>query len=121
MQFKFHIPGLRAGGLAAVGSALLLTAPAFAAAGGGGGDFWTAASALMQDIYTHILGISTIVAVVCASVALILMNFSRSGRTVDESRSWLKRIVVTWIILNSLGFIVAYLSPLVSGGAWTPT
>lgn len=120
MQSKFHIPGLRAGGLAAVGSALLLTAPAFAASGGGG-DFWTAASSLMQDIYTHILGISTIVAVVCASVALIMMNFSRSGRTVDESRAWLKRIVITWIILNSLGFIVAYLSPLVAGGQWTPT
>ena len=30
--------------------------------------------------------------------------------------SWLKRIVVTWIILNSLGFIVAYLQPLIQGG-----
>ncbi len=119
MQSKFHIPGIR-GGLAGAAGALLLTAPAFAAAGGGG-DFWSAASSLMQDIYTHILGISTIAAVVCASVALIMMNFSRSGRTVDESRAWLKRIVLTWIILNSLGFIVAYLTPLVQGGQWSPT
>ena len=77
---------------------------------------WTKASAIMQDVYTQILSISTIAAVVTAAVALLLMNFSRSGRTVDESRAWLKRIIITWAILNSLGFIMAYVTPcLVSG------
>lgn len=65
---------------------------------------WTKASAIMQDVYKQILSISTIAAVVTAAVALLLMNFSRSGRTVDESRAWLKRIIITWAILNSLGF-----------------
>ena len=72
---------------------------------------WTKASAIMQDVYTQILGISTIAAVVTAAIALLLMNFSRSGRTVDESRAWLKRIIITWAILNSLGFIMAYVTP----------
>ena len=81
---------------------------------------WTKASAIMQDVYTQILGISTIAAVVTAAVALLLMNFSRSGRTVDESRAWLKRIIITWAILNSLGFIMAYVTPFFSGGTWTP-
>ena len=35
----------------------------------------------------------------------------------DEATSWLKRIVVTWIVLNTLGFIVAYLQPLIAGGS----
>ena len=77
-------------------------------------------SAIMQDVYTQILGISTIAAVVTAAIALLLMNFSRSGRTVDESRAWLKRIIITWAILNSLGFIMAYVTPFFSGGTWTP-
>ena len=81
---------------------------------------WTKASAIMQDVYTQILGISTIAAVVTAAIALLLMNFSRSGRTVDESRAWLKRIIITWAILNSLGFIMAYVTPFFSGGTWTP-
>ena len=81
---------------------------------------WTKASAIMQDVYTQILGISTIAAVVTAAVALLLMNFSRSGRTVDESRAWLKRIIITWAILNSLGFIMAYVTPVFAGGTWTP-
>ena len=45
---------------------------------------------------------------------------SRNQRSVDEATSWLKRIVITWIILNSLGFIVAYLQPLISGGNYNP-
>ena len=74
----------------------------------------------MQDVYTQILTISTIAAIVTASVALLMMNFSRSGRTVDESRAWLKRIIITWAVLNGLGFIMSYVTPLFSGGQWTP-
>ena len=82
---------------------------------------WEKASEIMQDVYSQILAISTIAAIVTASVALLMMNFSRSGRTVDESRSWLKRIIITWVILNGLGFIMAYVTPFFAGGQWTPT
>ena len=81
---------------------------------------WTKASEVMKDVYAQILGISTIAAIVTAAVALVMMNFSRSGRTVDESRAWLKRIVITWIILNSLGFIMSYITPFFAGGQWNP-
>lgn len=82
---------------------------------------WEKASEIMQDVYTQILTISTIAAIVTASVALLMMNFSRSGRTVEESRAWLKRIIITWVILNGLGFIMAYITPFFNGGQWTPT
>ena len=93
----------------------LLCQPASAA----GTTIWTKANDIMKDVYTQILAISTIAAIVTAAVALLMMNFSRSGRTVDESRAWLKRIVITWIILNSLGFIMSYVTPFFSGGQWT--
>ena len=82
---------------------------------------WEKASEIMQDVYKQILTISTIAAIVTASVALLMMNFSRSGRTVEESRAWLKRIIITWVILNGLGFIMAYITPIFNGGQWTPT
>lgn len=85
-----------------------------------GANVWSKAKEIMQDIYSQIVGISTITAVVCAAVALLLMNFSKNGRTVDDSRAWLKRIAVTWAILNGLGFIMAYVTPFFSGGIWTP-
>ena len=77
------------------------------------------ANEIMRDVYTQILGISTIAAIVTAAVALLMMNFSRSGRTVDESRAWLKRIIITWAVLNGLGFIMSYVTPFFSGGQWT--
>lgn len=81
-------------------------------------DIWTKAEELMMDIYNKILLISTVAAVVTASIALLLMNFSKSGKTVDESRAWLKRIAITWAILNSLGFILTYIVPFFEGGQW---
>ena len=81
---------------------------------------WEKASEIMKDVYKQIIGISTIAAIVTAAIALLLMNFSRSGRTVDESRAWLKRISIKWAIINGLGFIMSYITPFFSGGQWTP-
>ena len=81
---------------------------------------WTKAADIMKDVYNQIVLISTVAAIVTASIALLMMNFSRSGRTVDESRAWLKRICITWAIINGLGFIMAYVTPFFAGGQWTP-
>lgn len=93
---------------------MMFCQPVFAA----GTDVWTKANNIMKDVYNQILLISTIAAIVTASTALLLMNFSRSGKTVDESRAWLKRICITWVILNGLGFIMAYVTPFFSDGKW---
>lgn len=79
---------------------------------------WDKAKELMKDVYNQVLMISTVAAVVTSAIALLLMNFSKSGKTVDESRAWLKRIIITWVILNSLGFIISYVEPFLQGGQW---
>ena len=86
---------------------------------GGGTDMWMKATEIMKDVYSQVVAISTIAAVVTAAVALLLMNFSKNGKTVDESRAWLKRIIVSWAILNGLGFIMAYVTPFFAGGTST--
>ena len=80
---------------------------------------WERFSTILRDIYTQVVAISTIVAVTAAAIALLVRMISRNQRAVDEATNWLKRIVATWIILNSLGFIVAYLQPLIAGGSYT--
>lgn len=80
---------------------------------------WDRFSTIMKDVYGQLVGISTIVAVTMAAIALLVRMISRNQRAVDEATSWLKRIVVTWIVLNSLGFIVAYLQPLIAGGNYS--
>lgn len=101
-------------------SMLTVTCFATGTGTGGGTDMWTKATEIMQDVYGKVVGISTIAAVVTAAIALLLMNFSKNGKTVDESRAWLKRIIISWAILNGLGFIMAYVSPLMAGGTYTP-
>ena len=80
-------------------------------------DIWSRFSTIMKDVYGELVGISTIVAVTAAAVAL-LIRISRNQRAVDEATSWLKRIIVTWLVLNTLGFAVAYLQPLIQGGMY---
>ena len=63
---------------------------------------WDRFSTIMRDIYGQLVGISTIVAVTVAAIALLVRMVSRNQRAVDEATSWLKRVVVTWIILNTL-------------------
>ena len=68
----------------------------------------------MHTVYTDILGIATMAVVVCATVCLFLMYFSKNGRTVDESRAWLKRIVVCWLALMLMGAIATYFQSIVA-------
>lgn len=85
----------------------------------GTGTIWNRFSTILKDVYGQVVAISTIVAVTVAAIALLIRMISRNQRAVDEATNWLKRIVVTWIILNSLGFVVAYLQPLIQGGNYT--
>ena len=80
---------------------------------------WDRFSTIMRDVYGQIVGISTIVAVTVAAIALVVRMVSRNQRAVDEATAWVKRVVITWLILNMLGFIVAYLQPLIAGGSYT--
>ena len=81
-------------------------------------DIWSRFSTIMKDVYGELVGISTIVAVTAAAVALLIRMISRNQRAVDEATSWLKRIIVTWLVLNTLGFAVASLQPLIQGGMY---
>ena len=100
-------------------AAMLCIHPVFAT-GAGTSTIWNRFSTILQDIYGQVVAISTIVAVTVGAIALLIRMISRNQRAVDEATNWLKRIIVTWIILNSMGFIVAYLQPLIQGGNYTP-
>ena len=99
--------------VAAVSAMVVSVSPVFA------DTIWDRFSTIMRDVYGQIVGISTIVAVTVAAIALVVRMVSRNQRAVDEATAWLKRLVITWLILNMLGFIVAYLQPLIAGGTYT--
>ena len=83
-------------------------------------DIFDIAKSAMQIVYSDVAGLATVGAVVSASICLFLMNFSKSGKTVDESRAWLKRIVVCWAVLMTLGAIVTYMEAIIPQQSFTP-
>ena len=103
--------------LVAMGISMLLSLqPVLAAVDN---TIWTKISQVMKDVYGQLLGISTIVAVTAAAIALLVRMISRNQRAVDEATTWLKRILITWLILNTLGFIIAYLQGYIDGGRYS--
>ena len=68
---RLSLPKVAYSAFLCVMMSMMFCQPAYAAT-----DVWTKAKEIMQDVYTQILAISTIAAIVTASVALLLMNFS---------------------------------------------
>lgn len=104
-----------AGGAYAIGMMTALMCQTVYAA-----DIFGVAKKAMQQVYTDVAGLATVGAVVCAAVCLFLMNFSKSGKTVDESRAWLKRIIICWVALMTMGAIVTYMEKLIPQSSFTP-
>lgn len=87
-----------------VGAAALPVSAAFAA-----GDVFDSATKIIQTIYKGVLGISTILAVVCVVICCLFMMLSSNPKTVETSKGWLKRILIAWVVINALGLIVTSL------------
>lgn len=109
-----RLPGVAVQGYLLWGMNFLMCRTAYAA------DIFDIAKNAMQKLYSDVAGLATVGAVVCAAICLFLMNFSKSGKTVDESRAWLKRIVVCWAVLMTLGAIVTYMEAIIPQQSFTP-
>ena len=88
----------------------MLTMPCFAVE-----DMWTVANRLIVDIYTHIAGISTVLAGLMSSVAVIGAKLSNNQHKTDQAWDWLKRIWLACAIINGIGAFIAYVVPMFNG------
>ena len=88
----------------------VLTVPAVAV-----DDMWTVANRIIVDVYTKIVGISTVLAGLMSAVAVIGAKLSNNQHKVDQAWDWLKRIWIAWAIINGIGAFIAYVAPLFSG------
>ena len=88
----------------------VLTVPAFAV-----DDMWTVANRIIVDVYTKIVGISTVLAGLMSAVAVIGAKLSNNQHKVDQAWDWLKRIWIAWAIINGIGAFIAYVATLFSG------
>ena len=94
----------------------VFTVNAFAA----GEDIFSLGDKIIRDVYTHIAGISTVLAALMTAVAVITMKFSGTQQKSDQAWEWLKRIWIAWVIINGIGAFIAYITPLFDGYATLP-
>lgn len=94
----------------------MFTTTVFAA----GKNLFEVADDIIRDVYTHIVGISTVLACLMTAFAVISAKVSNNQHKSDQAWDWLKRIWLSWAILNLIGAILAYITPLFSGYATLP-
>ena len=88
-----------------------VTMTAFAA----GEDLFEVADNIIRDVYTHIAGISTVLAALMSAIAVVGAKMSNNHHKVDQSWDWLKRIWIAWAVINGIGAFIAYVVPLFDG------
>ena len=54
------------------------------------------------------------------AIAIISAKVSNNQHKSDQAWDWLKRIWLSWAILNLMGAILAYITPLFNGYATLP-
>ena len=97
-----------------------LTAVFTVNASAAGEDIFTLGDKIIRDVYTHIAGISTVLAALMTAVAVITMKLSSTQQKSDQAWEWLKRIWIAWVIINGIGAFIAYITPLFDGYATLP-
>ena len=78
-------------------------------------DMWTVANKIIVDVYSKIVGISTVLAGLMSAVAVIGAKLSNNQHKVDQAWDWLKRIWIAWAVINGIGAFIAYVAPLFNG------
>lgn len=78
-------------------------------------DMWSVADRIIVDVYNKIAGISTVLAGLMTSVCVIGMKLANNQQKSDQAVDWLKRIWISWAIINGIGAFLAYVKPLLEG------
>ncbi len=75
---------------------------------------------IIRDVYNHIAGISTVLAALMSSIAVIGAKISNNEHKTQQAWDWLKRIWLAWAVINGIGAFISYVVPLFDGYAVLP-
>ena len=80
-----------------------------------GEDLFEVADNIIRDVYTHIAGLSTVLAALMSAIAVVGAKMSNTQQKSDQAWDWLKRIWIAWAVINGIGAFIAYITPLFDG------
>jgi len=85
------------------------------------GNVFNRANTALQEVLRQIRIISSVVAALFLTITFLMMMFSKNQRTVDESRSWMWRILIAWGLINGVGFLLHFVQGLIGTDMALPT
>lgn len=81
----------------------------------GAADIVDQAQMIISEYYLKLLGITTILAVFCILIAILWIMVSPSDSAASTGIKWIKRILLIWVIANSLGGVAALIDKITQG------
>jgi len=79
-------------------------------------DVFKQGKSAFESVYKDIVGISTPIAAAGIGIALSIAMLHQNPKAIDEARDRAKKIGITWIVLNGLGYILVYVRDLLGSG-----
>lgn len=88
---------------------MILSVSSFAfAAEASTGALFDTVTEMVGEIFDELVTISTLIAALGITIAFFIRLLSRNQRAVEEANAWIKRIIISWLVINALSFFVAY-------------
>lgn len=72
-------------------------------------DIFAVAKSLIRAVLASVQDMSTILACACIAICALILIFTKDQKASDSALSWLKRIIIAVILINTVGSILTYI------------
>lgn len=71
-------------------------------------DIFAVAKGLLGAVLASVQDMSTILACACIAICALILIFTKDQKASDSALSWLKRIIIAVILINTVGSVMTY-------------
>lgn len=79
-------------------------------------DMWSQGETAAKDVYKKVVSISTPIAAASLVILWIFRMCTHNQQNIDKSRSVSKMLIITWILINALGYALVYAKSAIGTG-----
>ena len=70
------------------------------------GNIANGIGALFKSVFSAIITVSTVLMVTIVAICFFIRMFSHNPRSAESATEWMKRAIISWIVINALNLLV---------------